>query len=97
MPTDHAADADLRWCSHYSNTRLIPHPSLLWCVFTVLCRKLQNYSEFFLTVLSLCTHLQLEAPLFHPASQSAHFFIRFASLLNLSSLLFLCDISLCLH
>lgn len=22
------------------------HPSLLWCLFTVLCRKLQSYSEF---------------------------------------------------
>lgn len=39
----------------------------------MLCLKLQNYSEFFLTVLSSSTDLQLEAPLFHPASQSAHF------------------------
>lgn len=75
----------------------IPATGLLQRVFTVLCRRLQNYSECFPKPLFL-THFQLEALLFHPTSQSAiFFFIRFASLLNFSSLLFLCDISLCLH
>lgn len=46
-PTDHADDADLRWRSHYSHSRLIPHLNLLRCVFTLLSnsKTIQNFSQ----------------------------------------------------